>query len=412
LKKCTGELQKDGGKPGKEMKILVACVDMLPQNFRRQPWYYMNSLAQGLLNRGHDVWILTNKQSNQSKISFPVILENYRYFSVGINKEIIPLIKKEEFDVIIWSLGLTDFFFKNNIDILKIPVIAVVTSPRYFLGELLTLGKEWYYNNWYLRQLALGPFISKRRIKGFLKLSNLKAIVFQCQLTRNRYISGGFGLNKTYIVPPPLPEEFLKVLKGEQTNKFECNKVNFRVLYLGPPLTHRGLDTLIHAMSKVTNQMNNIELYILSRIEDDQLLNDEHKMRNLIKKKGIAAHTHIISGLLSPEEIAKHILCSDVVCLPFKFVVSDVPLVILETIALGVPIITTERVGVAEFVKDNKGIIVPPGNHEALANSLIHIIKNRKGKSSRRSFDESFLSKFSLTKFVDSYERILSESLY
>jgi len=99
------------------MKILVACVDLIPQNVKRQPWYYMDSLVQYLTDRGHDVWILTNKETEWHDERKSIVIENFRSFPRGIVPQVGILIEKQGFDLIIWSTGLTDFFFKNKIDV-------------------------------------------------------------------------------------------------------------------------------------------------------------------------------------------------------------------------------------------------------------------------------------------------------
>jgi glycosyltransferase involved in cell wall biosynthesis len=131
-------------------------------------------------------------------------------------------------------------------------------------------------------------------------------------------------------------------------------------------------------------------------------------MRYLIEKNGLTPKTKVISGLLTPEEIAKYILSADVVCLPFKCVVSDVPIVTFEILAAGIPLITTKVTGVSEFLKDGRGIIVPPQNDKALANALIHVLRGR-DKIKMKTNAESLIERLNFEKFAFSYEKILKE---
>ena len=98
------------------MKILVACVDMIPQNLGRQPWFYMNSIAEGLAEEGHEVWILTDKEGgNRVDGRKYIVLHHFRSFPKGIHRDLIPILEKEKFDLLFWSTGLTDFLYQTKI---------------------------------------------------------------------------------------------------------------------------------------------------------------------------------------------------------------------------------------------------------------------------------------------------------
>jgi glycosyltransferase involved in cell wall biosynthesis len=352
---------------------------------------------------------LTNQEAEWPENKKIIVFKNFRSFPQGIDVRLASLIERQGFDAIIWSTGLTDIFFRNKIDVLKIPVIAVITSPRYFLWELLSLG-EILVSNWeFVKPFFLGPFISKRRIKEFLVTPNLKAIVFECKETLKRYITDGFGKEKTFIIPPSIPGDFLNILNEVKTGENNHKENFFKILYLGSPLNLRGIDTLIEAMDIVVENMNNVKLDILSRIEYEGLLKYERKMYRLIRRKGLNSNVNIISGVLSHHEIIKHLLSSDLVCLPFKCVVSDVPIAVLEAIAAGIPLITTDVAGVSEFAKNGRCYVVPPKDSKSLAEAIIKVISGSGGVVQSKSEIEYFLSNHDLKNFASSFERILRE---
>jgi len=391
------------------MKILVACIDMVPENINRQPWFYMNCITKGLREKGHDVWILTDG-INKSEDRKTIFYKDFRSFPNGVSEGIGALVMKQGFDAVIWSTGLSDFFFRKKIDTLGVPVIAVVTSPRYSLRELLSLGKDLLFNREFVGQFFLGPILSKQRVIDFLSIPNLKAVVFECNETLRRYIPYGFDKKEVAVISPPLPEDFLKILKEVKAEENTEPKNYFKILYFGPPLNLRGIDILVHAISLIRKKVENVRLLILSRIEYEGLLKHEKRLNKLIKRENLGTVVQVVSGVLTQKEIIRQIISSDLVCLPFKFAVSDVPIAILETVATGVPLITTEVLGISEFRNSRRCYVVPRKDPKSLAEEIFKVIQDKGEITRNMPAMDNLLKKHSLKNFTISYERVVKEA--
>ena len=68
-------------------------------------------------------------------------------------------------------------------------------------------------------------------------------------------------------------------------------------------------------------------------------------------------------------EGGRDVLC-DLVALPFEIVPSDVPLSVLEAMALALPVITTQVACLPELVPAGCGLRLPPGDDAALAAAI------------------------------------------
>lgn len=392
------------------MKIAVACVDMIPHHLTLQPWYYMNSIAKALSLGGHEVWILTDSKEDLLADRKIIVFKRFRSFPRGVNLEIGNLIKNLGFDAIIWSIGLTDLFFINKIDRLNIPVIGVIGSPRYYLMELLAIGWDLISSVQYIKQFFLGPLISQTRLEKFLSLPNLKSIVFQCHETLRRYFPLNVDKRKIFVIPPPFPEDFFNILKRAKLGKGVHTKRDPKILYFGPAINLRGINTLINASPLVMKTVKDVKLDILCRPEYGSSLKHERRLRKLIIKKGLTSNVNILSGMLTHCEIVTHILSSKVVCLPFECIVSDVPISVLETLATGVHLVTTYAPGISEFAKNANCTLIRPRDHKALADVLIKVLKNDIKIVDQFRIEE-FLNKHSLRNFALSFEKILRETL-
>jgi glycosyltransferase involved in cell wall biosynthesis len=63
-------------------------------------------------------------------------------------------------------------------------------------------------------------------------------------------------------------------------------------------------------------------------------------------------------------------MAGDAVCLPFELLPSDVPLSILEAMALKQSVITTYVACIPELVGNDRGFLIPPASVSSLARQL------------------------------------------
>jgi glycosyltransferase involved in cell wall biosynthesis len=96
----------------------------------------------------------------------------------------------------------------------------------------------------------------------------------------------------------------------------------------------------------------------------------------------------VVDGFLQQRELIQYIIASDAVCLPFELLPSDVPLSILEAMALGQGVITTRVACIPELVGKDRGFLVPPASADSLAQKLKAIattpgLARRRGQRAR-----------------------------
>jgi glycosyltransferase involved in cell wall biosynthesis len=76
-----------------------------------------------------------------------------------------------------------------------------------------------------------------------------------------------------------------------------------------------------------------------------------------------------LAGIRSSSEIREHVLRSRAFVLP-SFA-EGLPVVLMESLALGRPVITTAIAGIPELVDSECGWIIPAGSEEALVKAMI-----------------------------------------
>lgn len=92
----------------------------------------------------------------------------------------------------------------------------------------------------------------------------------------------------------------------------------------------------------------------------------------------------IFYGAAPHSEVPALLAASDIFALPS--VVEGMPLAILEAMAAGLPVIATSVGAVPQIIQDGQsGLIVPPGDSDALANALLHVINTPADTTTYRS---------------------------
>jgi len=222
-------------------------------------------------------------------------------------------------------------------------------------------------------------------------MNSFERIVVLSEANKKRLEDYGVGSGRVQVIPPGIDESDLKLPEKREVNEFR-KRVSPKgvpiILYFGSPLTLRGPDTLIRAFTEVCKKFPS-KLIILSRLEHKELVKEEDILRRIAKKKGIIDYVEIISGFLERKELRKYITVADLVCLPFKLVISDIPITILEAMAIGKPTISTNIDGITELLGE-QGMIVKPCNSVELAKSIMVVLTNsdltRKLGNSARSY--------------------------
>jgi colanic acid/amylovoran biosynthesis glycosyltransferase len=80
-----------------------------------------------------------------------------------------------------------------------------------------------------------------------------------------------------------------------------------------------------------------------------------------------------LTGAVSQDRIRELYAEAQVFCLPSFS--EGVPVVLMEAMAMGLPVVATRITGVPELVdEEHSGLLVPPGRPDALADSLARVL--------------------------------------
>jgi glycosyltransferase involved in cell wall biosynthesis len=196
---------------------------------------------------------------------------------------------------------------------------------------------------------------------------------------------------ETTNVDSSLIENFNFEKKIEDINNTET----FKILFLARMIKEKGIFETIEAFNKLTDKYN-IELFIAGDGED---LDEVKNISNSNSK------IHVLGRVEGKEKIDLFTKCH-IYAFP-TFYGEGLPTSILEAMAFGMPVITTNMGGLKEFFKDDKmGYLIEPKNVIALTSSLELLIKDKNKISDFAKFNFDYANKKLLNTVVA--ERIIN----
>lgn len=159
------------------------------------------------------------------------------------------------------------------------------------------------------------------------------------------------------------------------------------ILSVGRLVPEKGPDLMVDAVAQLRERNVDVRLTLVGDGPRRRAL--EHRIRAL----GLTDVVHL-AGAVASDEMVDWYRRSDVFCLP-SFA-EGVPVVLMEAMSSGLPVVTTRIAGIPELVEDGEsGIVVAPGRADLIADALERLAKDPQlrqdlAEGGRRSVQEGF----------------------
>jgi glycogen synthase len=117
-------------------------------------------------------------------------------------------------------------------------------------------------------------------------------------------------------------------------------------------------------------------------------------------------------GWVADDEVDRIYASADVFVLPSRY--ESFGLAPLEAMARGLPVVTTRIGGIREVVTDDVAVLVPPGDHEALAAALIDLLgdatkRSRLAAAGRAHVEERFSAELMTERTIALYQELTGQ---
>jgi glycosyltransferase involved in cell wall biosynthesis len=177
------------------------------------------------------------------------------------------------------------------------------------------------------------------------------------------------------------------------------------VLFLGRLRTRKAVAVLLVALARVRRQAPGARLVVVGDGEQRRAL--EAQVRAL----GLADAVEL-AGALGRAEAQHWLARADVLCLPSTY--EGFPMVILEAMAAGLPVVATAVAGVPKAVRPGEtGLLVEPEDATGLAVALLAVLGDpararAMGEAGRRLVADRFTIAHATAAYVDLWRRLVA----
>ena len=209
-----------------------------------------------------------------------------------------------------------------------------------------------------------------RRLRDLLKIKiaeltfNNAALLAPVSKSLQRHVES-FGIVKNFVViPNVINVDFFRCIKNEANHDSANKKV---IIFIGGLIPRKGIPYLLEAIKILSSKRAD---FCLKIVGDGPFRSEYQEMS---KKLGITNLVEFV-GRVSDEEKLKLLCNSHFLVLPSLYETFGV--VLIEAMACGKPVITTDSGGQKEVVNKKTGLVVPVRNSRALASAMEYMLDN------------------------------------
>ncbi len=277
--------------------------------------------------------------------------------------------------------------------------LAAKIAKRYGKPLVLTQHNTFIeYNNFWddiekLNDLAIGKQVLKEADK----------IIVVSNATRNYVLSLGADPEKIEVVHNGVDLNRFKPLTGirdEMRKKLEIPQDSSVALTVRRLVYKNGIDTLIESAKIAIKKNPRLVFIVIGKGPDFA------EVKEKIVQLGMQRNFRLM-GFISDEDLPFYYNVADFFVLPSKSG-EGLPLVALEAMACGVPVIATNVGGTSEVMNENYGKLVPPNAPDSLAEAILEF-SHRDLSALRKDLRTMIKQKYSWDKNVEKLVEIYEE---
>jgi glycosyltransferase involved in cell wall biosynthesis len=354
------------------MNILIATHDFDSRKAHLMPWRVIDEVAVRLRRQSCNVTVvsLVQRRINRGETPAPDGVVRVAKLRDQLAAHLRELIDEQSIDVIFWPLTWREPRWRLRVlDTLRIAKVG------YFPGGIYSIRACIYA----LRKLGLtatAPYladsiVSKRRLIQLAMDVGITDFIALSETTALAALGSGWSQEHVHYIPPG--KEVLairdQVKIPELTSPLKDHPF---FLFMGPPSGIRGIHELLDAFEIVARRNSVIQLICLFR-PDDEL--DSAKIKQVINRSGYKDRIHTKWTTLDRPTLDGYVSKATAIVIPFILVPAEIPLAIIEALALNKPVIATSPGGTGNFVKQF-GFSPRVGDIRELADAMLSLVEN------------------------------------
>jgi glycosyltransferase involved in cell wall biosynthesis len=233
-------------------------------------------------------------------------------------------------------------------------------------------------------------------------LQQARSVVAVSQDLRERALALGLAPEKVHLIPNGVD---CQVFAPDFARR--PGEGGWRLLYVGRFDPAKGIGILLEALARLRGQGRDVRL---SLIGGNPLTGGERPFRRQVARLGLADRVEFL-GEVPWNQVPRHMASADLFALPSFS--EGLPLVLLEALSCGLPILSTRCGGPEEIVGQQVGRLVTPGDVDELQDALEEMLDQYQQydrRAIRRLAEERYDYRHIAGRLFALYEQALSAS--
>jgi glycosyltransferase involved in cell wall biosynthesis len=217
----------------------------------------------------------------------------------------------------------------------------------------------------------------------------------------------GAGKEKTSVIYNGVDADFFQVMDKEKCrDKLDLPKNRAIILSIRRLVYKNGLNTLIEAASQMIKEHKDLLFILIGTGPDRGFIENRIRELNL-------SHNLKLTGFVPDEQLPYYYNAADCFVIPSSSG-EGLPMVLLEAMSCGLPVVSTITGGTAEIIKEGvNGFLAPPRDPSALANAVSKALSQKTassaiGRKNRKAIEKDFTWDKNLQKLHEIYEEFLN----
>jgi len=272
-------------------------------------------------------------------------------------------------------------FFKEKIDIIDArPFLAGI--PAKIVSFLLRIPVIYTVNG------CASLDLNKRGLKACIEKLLLTKIKYARQVSDSRHFLKYKNINKNILVIP----NGLDVVKFDKV--FTKKEKTFTLISVGRLTQIKGQKILLKAMKKIIDKKIHLKLKIIGTGED------KIKLKKYVNKNKLGSYVSFL-GQITGMQLIRQYKSADLFVL--TSLAEGMPNTVLEAWAAKLPVVATRVGSLAYLVTPENGYLVKSGDVNALADTIIKAVNNKKLQALGINGYKLVKSEFSINNYVQKY---------
>ena len=314
-----------------------------------------------------------------------------------------PLLEMNIFFQILWQLIYLPYFLKKN----KIDILYSTDSSTFcnFSKSIVFNQDILSFDKMALKEIPFGLEKIRLYIIKFLQIysmNNATRVIFLSKYSK-KIICKNLRKNiNSDIIYHGIEENFRKI-NPNKLNKYQQNysfKKKIKIVYVSPLFLYKNHLTVVKAFSRLKKKYNNLDIKFIGNY------NHNLKLYNNIIETNPSINNKNFVGEINRNKLVKTLIQSDIFV--FASSTETFGISLLEAMALGIPIVCSNKSSLPEILK-NGGLYFDPKNYFQLSNQIELLIKNKKIRKKISEQSRKIALTFSWYKNTKQFCKILNK---